>query len=112
MAEYYGQRASAGLIITEGSAPSANGLCYPRIPGLFNVAQVGGWKVVTDTVHAKGGRIFVQLMHTGRVSHVANLPAGAQVLGPTSSACPGEMHTDSQGMQPHSIPRAMRPTRP
>jgi N-ethylmaleimide reductase len=107
MAEYYGQRASAGLIVSEGTSPSPNGLGYTRIPGLFNEAQVDGWKAVTDTVHAEGGKIFVQLMHTGRVSHVANLPAGAQVLGPTSVACPGEMYTDSLGMQRHSIPRAM-----
>ncbi|SEM41949.1 N-ethylmaleimide reductase [Variovorax sp. YR750] len=107
MAEYYGQRASAGLLITEGTSPSPNGLGYARIPGLFNEVHVRGWKVVTDAVHAKGGKIFVQLMHTGRVSHTANLPAGAEVLGPTASPCPGDMHTDSQGMQPHSAPRAM-----
>lgn len=107
MAEYYGQRASAGLIITEGTSPSPNGLGYPRIPGLFNDAHVRGWKVVTDTVHAKGGKIYVQLMHTGRVTQVANLPAGAEVLGPTADACPGEMYTDALGMQPHSTPRAM-----
>jgi N-ethylmaleimide reductase len=107
MAEYYAQRATAGLIITEGASPSPNGLGYARIPGLFNDAQVRGWKAVTDAVHAKGGKIFVQLMHTGRVTHVANLPAGAEVVGPTSTACPGQMHTDSHGMQPHSTPRAM-----
>lgn len=107
MAEYYGQRASAGLIITEGTSPSPNGLGYARIPGLFNQAHVLGWKQVTDAVHAKGGKIFVQLMHTGRVSHVANLPAGAEVLAPTADACPGQMHTDTLGMQPHSAPRAM-----
>jgi N-ethylmaleimide reductase len=107
MAEYYGQRASAGLIVTEGTSPSPNGLGYARIPGLFNEAHVQGWKQVTDAVHARGGKIFVQLMHTGRVGHVANLPAGAEVLGPTAEVCPGEMHTDSQGMQPHSAPRAM-----
>jgi N-ethylmaleimide reductase len=107
MAEYYGQRASAGLIVTEGTSPSPNGLGYPRIPGLFNDAQVQGWKAVTDAVHARGGKIFVQLMHTGRVSHAANLPAGAEVLGPAALACPGQMYTDSQGLQPHSVPRAM-----
>ena len=107
MAEYYGQRASAGLIITEGTSPSPNGLGYARIPGLFNAAQVAGWKAVTDAVHAKGGKIFVQLMHTGRVTHVANLPPGAEVVGPTATACPGQMYTDSQGSQPHSTPRAM-----
>lgn len=107
MAEYYGQRATAGLIITEGTSPSPNGLGYPRIPGLFNAAQVAGWKQVTDAVHSKGGKIVVQLMHTGRVTHVANLPAGAEVLGPSADLCLGEMFTDSQGMQPHSPPRAM-----
>ena len=110
MAEYYGQRATAGLIITEGTSPSPNGLGYARIPGLFNDAQVRGWRAVTDAVHGKDGKIFVQLMHTGRVTHVANLPAGAEVVGPTSTACPGEMFTDSQGMQPHSVPRAMTAT--
>jgi N-ethylmaleimide reductase len=107
MAEYYGQRATAGLIVTEGTSPSPNGLGYARIPGLFNQAHVQGWKLVTDAVHAKGGKIFVQLMHTGRVGHVANLPAGAEVLGPTAEICPGEMYTDTQGPQPHSAARAM-----
>jgi len=107
MAKYYGQRATAGLIVTEGTSPSPNGLGYARIPGLFNQAHVQGWKLVTDAVHAQGGKIFVQLMHTGRVGHVANLPAGAEVLGPTAEVCPGEMHTDTLGMQPHSAPRVM-----
>ena len=107
MATYYAQRAGAGLIITEGTSPSPNGLGYARIPGLFNDSQVQGWKLVTDAVHARGGKIVVQLMHTGRVSHQANLPAGAEVLGPSSETCPGEMWTDSQGSQPHTAPRAM-----
>jgi N-ethylmaleimide reductase len=108
MAQYYSQRASAGLIVTEGVSPSPNGLGYARIPGLFNEAQVAGWKLVTDAVHAKGGKIFVQLMHTGRVSHQDNLPAGAQVVGPSSEVCPGEMWVDkSASMQPHSVPHAV-----
>lgn len=107
MAEYYGQRSSAGLIVTEGTSPSPNGLGYARIPGLFNDAHVRGWKLVTEAVHARAGTIFVQLMHTGRVTHAANLPAGAEVVGPADAACPGEMYTDGQGMQPHSAPRAM-----
>lgn len=77
MAEYYGQRAEAGLLITEGTAPSPNGLGYARIPGLFSEAQVEGWKQVTEAVHAKGGAIFAQIMHTGRVSHPDNMPSGA-----------------------------------
>ena len=62
MAEYYAARASAGLLITEGVAPCANGLGYARIPGLFNAEQVKGWKIVTKAVHEKDGRIFAQLV--------------------------------------------------
>src|SRR5882672_1198674 len=76
MAKYYGQRASAGLIITEGTSPSPNGLGYPRIPGIFSDAQVAGWKKVADAVHSHGGKIFMQLMHTGRIGHQLNLAAG------------------------------------
>lgn len=107
MAEFYGQRASAGLIITEGTSPSPNGTGYPRIPGLWSPAQVAGWKLVTDAVHARGGRIFVQLMHTGRVGHPLNLPVGAELLAPSAVAAPGEMYTDAKGNQPHPVPRAM-----
>jgi N-ethylmaleimide reductase len=107
MATYYGQRATAGLIISEGTSPSPNGAGYPRIPGLYDKAQADAWKATTEAVHAQGGKIFVQLMHCGRVVHVANLPPGAEVLGPGSAVCPGEMYTDTLGMQPHSAPRAM-----
>ncbi len=107
MATYYGQRATAGLIITEGTSPSPNGLGYPRIPGLYGAAQTDAWKATTAAVHDRGGKIFVQLMHCGRAAHLANLPAGAEVLGPGTAACPGEMFTDTLGMQPHSPPRAM-----
>src|SRR5579885_3036915 len=82
MALYYSQRAGAGLIITEGTSPSPNGLGYARIPGLFSQEQADGWRKVTERVHEAGGRIFVQLMHTGRVSHLLNLPKGARVLAP------------------------------
>ena len=107
MATYYGQRASAGLIITEGTSPSPNGLGYARMPGLFSEAQAEGWKLVTEAVHAKGGKIVLQVMHTGRVSHLANMPAGAEVLGPSAEVCPGEMRTDTAGSQAHTPPRAM-----
>jgi N-ethylmaleimide reductase len=110
MATYYGQRATAGLIITEGTSPSPNGLGYARIPGLYNAAQMTAWKATTAAVHARGGKIFVQFMHCGRVAHVANLPAGAEVLGPGTAVCPGEMYTDTLGMQPYSPPRAMTET--
>jgi N-ethylmaleimide reductase len=107
MAQYYRLRADAGLIITEGTSPSPNGLGYARIPGLFDKAQVRGWRRVTDDVHQAGGRIFVQLMHTGRVSHPANMPAGAGVMAPSAVAAQGEMWTDADGMQPHPAPREM-----
>jgi len=107
MAQYYAQRATAGLIVTEGTSPSPNGLGYARIPGLFNDAQVMGWRLVTDAVHQAGGKIFVQFMHTGRVGHQVNLPAGARVLGPTTEVCAGQMWTDASGMQAHTAPVAM-----
>jgi len=107
MAEYYGQRSSAGLIITEGTSPSPNGLGYPRIPGIFSQAQVDGWKLVTQAVHAQDGKIFVQLMHCGRIAHPLNLPAGARVIGPSAIAADGEMFTDAEGMQPNATPQAM-----
>ena len=107
MAEYYGQRAGAGLIITEGVSPAPNGTGYPRIPGLWSAPQVEGWKKATRAVHAKGGRIFAQLMHTGRVGHPLNLPTGAEVVAPSAVALEGEMYTDAKGMQPHPAPRAM-----
>jgi N-ethylmaleimide reductase len=107
MATYYGQRATAGLIITEGTTPSPNGLGYARIPGLYNAQQVQGWKLVTDAVHAAGGKIVVQLMHTGRVTHQANLPPGARVLSAVTGVCPGQMWTDAQGMQPHTEAQGM-----
>jgi len=107
MVEYYAQRATAGLIITEGTSPSPNGLGYPRIPGIFSAAQVEGWKRITDAVHAKGAKMFVQLMHCGRIAHPLNLPAGARVLAPSAVAAAGEMYTDAKGMQPHPVPQAM-----
>jgi N-ethylmaleimide reductase len=110
MVEYYAQRASAGLIITEGTSPSPNGLGYPRIPGIFSDAQVAGWKKVTSTVHARGAKFFVQLMHTGRIGHPLNLPAGARVLAPSAVAAAGQMFTDAEGMKPLPTPVAMTDT--
>ncbi|MEI8026753.1 MAG: alkene reductase [Pseudomonadota bacterium] len=107
MVDYYSQRASAGLIITEGASPSPNGLGYARIPGLFNTEQEKGWKKVTDGVHAKGGKIFLQIMHTGRVGHPLNMQANARILAPSALALSGKMWTDSQGEQPFPTPIAM-----
>jgi N-ethylmaleimide reductase len=107
MAQYYAQRASVGLIITEGTSTSPNGLGYPRIPGIFSATQVAGWKLITDAVHAKGAKMFIQFMHCGRIAHVLNLPAGARVLGPSAVAAAGEMYTDAEGLKPHPVPQAM-----
>ncbi|GAB3304730.1 alkene reductase [Hymenobacter humi] len=108
MAEYYRQRATAGLIITEGTSPAANGLGYARIPGLFNQEQVTNWQRVTETVHHHGGHIFVQLMHAGRIFHPHNLPEGAEGVAPSAIAAAGDMWTDQEQMQPQPAPRAIR----
>jgi N-ethylmaleimide reductase len=107
MAEYYAQRATAGLIITEGTTPSPNGLGYARIPGIYSAEQVAGWKKITEAVHAKGAKILCQFMHTGRVGHPANLPPGAKVVGPSAVAAAGDMWTDSDGMQPMPTPEVI-----
>ncbi len=107
MADYYAQRASVGLQITEGTSPSPNGLGYTRIPGLFAPEHVVGWRQVTDAVHARGGRIFVQLMHTGRASHVDNLPTGARVVGPVATPLSGDIYTDTHGLQKASTPHPL-----
>jgi N-ethylmaleimide reductase len=107
MAEHYAARAAAGLLITEGTGPDANGTAYARIPGIWNEAQVEGWRAVTDAVHAQGGRIALQLMHCGRVGHPHNLAEGAELVAPSAVAAPGEMYTDAEGPQPHPAPREM-----
>jgi N-ethylmaleimide reductase len=107
MAEYYGQRAAAGLIITEGTSPSPNGLGYARIPGIYSDEQVQGWKKVTKAVHDKGGRIFVQIMHTGRISHILNMPEGAEIIAPSAVKPAGQMWTDAAQMQDFPEPKAM-----
>jgi N-ethylmaleimide reductase len=96
------------LIITEGTSPSPNGLGYSRIPGIYSEEQVAGWKLVTDAVHARGGKIFVQLMHTGRVTHPANLPQGGLVLAPSAVALKTtKMWVDDQGLLEVPTPAEM-----
>ncbi len=107
MAEYYKQRSGAGLIITEGTSPSPNGLGYARIPGIFNNQQLEGWKKITSAVHKSGAKIFVQLMHTGRISHPLNMPEGAQIIAPSSVKAAGQMWTDSKQLQDFPIPKMM-----
>lgn len=107
MASYYEQRSSAGLIITEGTSPSANGLGYARIPGIFSDAQVEGWKKITNAVHGNAGKIFIQLMHCGRISHPLNLPQATQILAPSAVKPAGQMWTDQQMMQDYPVPKEM-----
>lgn len=107
MARYYAQRAGAGLIIGEGTSPSPNGIGYARIPGIYSPAQTAGWKTVTDAVHAQGAKMFLQMMHCGRVAHPLNLPAGARIVAPSAVAAAGDMWTDAEGMKPNATPAAM-----
>jgi len=106
MVKYYQQRASAGLIITEGTSPSPNGIGYPRIPGAYSDAQIEGWKKIADAVHSDGGKIFVQLMHTGRITAKVNMPAGSLTLAPSAIQAAGEMFTED-GFVAHEVPKAM-----
>ena len=105
-AEYYAQRASIGLIITEGTQPSDDGQGYLLTPGIYTDEQIAGWRGVTDAVHEAGGRIFVQLMHTGRISHPSNTPHGRRPVGPSAVRPEGEMFTAS-GLQEMPEPRAL-----
>lgn len=108
MIEYYRQRAGAGLIIAEGTSPSPNGVGYCNMPGLYQEAHVPIWKQCTDAVHEEGGKIFLQVMHTGRVGHPDNLPDGAQLLAPSAIAQQGEISVyDSEEKQPYPTPEAM-----
>ncbi|MCB9745071.1 MAG: alkene reductase [Alphaproteobacteria bacterium] len=106
-ATYYRQRAAAGLIITEGTQPSFQGQGYCRTPGLHTDAQVAAWAKVADAVHADGGRIFVQLMHVGRIGHVDNQHGSPGLVAPSAIPAAGMMYTDTAGMQPHSTPAEM-----
>jgi N-ethylmaleimide reductase len=106
MVRYYSQRASAGLIITEGTHPSPMGRGYTYPPGLHSEEQAAGWRKVTDAVHAAGGRIFVQLMHAGRVSHSSLLPDHALPVAPSAIAVSGQVHTFG-GKEPFETPRPL-----
>ena len=105
--EYYGSRADAGLIITEGTGPSLMGMGYARTPGIYNQAQIAAWRNVTDAVHARGGKIFLQLMHVGRIAHAANRNIPDPPVAPSAIRAAGQMWTDAQGMQPNDMPRAL-----
>jgi N-ethylmaleimide reductase len=106
MATYYAQRASAGLIITEGTQPSVVGQGYPSTPGLHSSDQVESWKKVTSAVHKEGGVIFAQLMHTGRIGHKDLLPIGLSPLAPSAVIAEGQVYTAS-GLKSFETPKEM-----
>ncbi|MFF1375175.1 alkene reductase [Streptomyces sp. NPDC058308] len=105
-AEYYAQRASAGLIVTEGIQPSVVGQGYPDTPGLHSTEQVAAWRKVTDAVHAAGGTIFAQLMHAGRVGHPVLLPDGLVNVAPSPVAAEGQVYT-AEGLKDFVTPREL-----
>jgi N-ethylmaleimide reductase len=105
-AVYYAQRASLGLIISEGTQPSEDGQGYPLTPGIHDEAQVAGWNLITDAVHAAGGHLFIQLMHTGRIAHPSNTLHGRQPVAPSAVRPVGMMFT-ATGPQEMPEPRAL-----
>jgi N-ethylmaleimide reductase len=108
-AHYYGQRASAGLIVTEASQILPQGKGYPGTPGIYSPPQITGWRGVTQAVHDKGGTIFLQLWHVGRISHPTVQPDGATPVAPSAIAPAGEAFT-GKGMAPFVTPRALSTT--
>src|ERR1700728_4334537 len=105
-ATYYAQRASAGLIVTEGTQVSPQGQGYAGTPGIHSAEQVAGWRLVTDAVHSAGGRIFLQLWHVGRISHPSLQPDGALPVAPSAITPAGQAWT-LDGMKPYVTPRAL-----
>src|SRR6202030_1733362 len=104
--EYYAQRASVGLIVTEGAQPSDDGQGYLATPGIYMPAHIAGWKKVTAAVHDKGGHIFIQIMHAGRMSHPDNTPHHRQAVAPSAIA-PGTQMFTAAGMQDIPTPRPL-----
>jgi N-ethylmaleimide reductase len=105
-AQYYAQRASFGLIVTEGTQPSDDGQGYMLTPGIYTDEHIAAWRLVTDRVHDAGGRIFIQLMHAGRVAHPANTPHGRQPVAPSAVKPAAQMFT-AQGRLDIPVPRAL-----
>lgn len=107
MTEYYAQRSNAGLIIAEGASPSPNGLGHARMPGIYTKSQIQAWRQITNAIHENGGKVFLQLTHTGRIGHPDNLPSGARVLAPSAIAATGQIWTDKSGWRDYAVPEAM-----
>ncbi|CAG1769736.1 partial N-ethylmaleimide reductase, partial [uncultured bacterium] len=106
MATYYTQRASAGLIITEATTVSAQGVGYPNIPCIYNAEQIESWKKITDAIHAKNGHIFMQIWHCGRISH-PDYQNGELPVAPSAIAANGQAVTPT-GMKPFVTPRPLK----
>jgi N-ethylmaleimide reductase len=106
-AQYYGQRASAGLNITEATAISVQGHGYPNMPGIHTQEQIGGWRLATEAVHSQGGRFVLQIVHHGRWSHSSYNPDGSLPVAPSPIAPPGNAYTPTGQQVPYEIPRAL-----
>lgn len=104
MQDYYTQRASAGLIIAEGTWPTAAGQAYNRQPGIETPAHIAGWRAITDSVHQAGGKIVLQIMHAGRIGSYHIKGKALPTVAPSAIRANGEVHTDSAGMQPYDMP--------
>ncbi len=107
VADYYAARATAGLIIAEGTQPSFQGQGYCRTPGIHTEDQIASWRRVTDAVHAQGGAIFLQVMHAGRIFHPLNRVIEGPGVAPSAIAAKGQMWTDQQGLLDMPTPRAL-----
>ncbi len=107
MVQHYADRAQAGVIIAEGTWPSAAGQAYSRQPGISTPEQIAGWKKVTTAVHDNGGKIILQIMHSGRIGSHKIKPAGIETVAPSAIAARGEVYTDQHGMQPFDTPREL-----
>jgi N-ethylmaleimide reductase len=106
-AEYYAQRASSAMIVTEATAVSVQGHGYPNMPGIHTPLQIAGWRLVTDAVHAEGGRIVLQIVHHGRWSHSSYNPDGSLPVAPSAIAAPGKGYTPDSHIVPYETPRAL-----
>lgn len=107
MVEYYRQRAGAGMIVSEGISPSADGIGYCRTPGLYTREQVDAWAGIVEAVHAEGGVMVAQLMHCGRIAGHRNKMPGSETVAPSAIRARGEIYTDAAGMTPFDVPRAL-----
>ncbi len=107
MVQYYGQRTGMGMIITEGTAPSPDGSGYARMPGIWLGKHLEGWKRIAERVHRDDVVLFMQLMHSGRVGHPANMEQGSRLIAPSAIAAPGMIYTDTFGEKPCPVPEEM-----